>query len=491
MTRGRVFLTWTGAIFVAFMLAAFLPLIELGIYFRLLMMFFGIVAIVLIWGMRKEGNIYPEKFIYYLLIFTVLLSFCWPRYVFYKLGPLPRINPYTTLIIITTLMIVISWIYSPKLSNRVNSVIRTESGIFSLISIWFSWRLLDCFFGNETAYSISVYYRELMYVCSFVLIGIALSLYKGTHLLLYKTLVIVGVFLALAGIYESITQFNPFVGLASQDEDGQVSRLLANIAIDKSRNGAFRTQVIFDHPIVFGQFLAAVLPFCLLMLIRDRHWLMKVLAMLSLSLSLVAIYKSGARSGLVGAAVGITLFSVVLWSRAVCTGYLMRIISLLLVPVMFVGAGVSYYIISSLVGGQSAIENQSGLLRVTMVENGIAALWDSPLVGFGEGMSPYIAGVKNPAGTLTIDSYYLSLALDGGYVGLALFLSIMAIFMYKAFRHSITNRGDDALYVAASVSSIAAILSVFSIVSISNNMTLLWIIMMSCLPFFQTRKMKQ
>src|SRR3546814_17828866 len=70
------------------------------------------------------------------------------------------------------------------------------------------------------------------------------------------------------------------------------------------------------------------------------------------------------------------------------------------------------------------------------VNMAIPKIFSHPL-GHGIGTSAEVLGFTNPAGTLTIDSYYLVIALDYGIIGFLMFYGLFILAIFYSIKHAV------------------------------------------------------
>lgn len=472
------FLLITVAVF-AFFIVSF----PTGFVVRIAIIFFILLTLGLSWALRRQDNTLSDPIMFSLMVFVVSLSILWPRYIFFHFGGLPSINPYTALIMVGLYSIFVSFVYSPSFSARIAAVFRSSGWSGKLVLAWFVWRLLACFLGSEPLYSLVGFVRELIYVGSFFLFGCVLAANNGSAKWLVRAVVICGVIVGSAGVIEGVTQHNFFTKFATAGEEGDMSGALANVLLDKIRGGQYRAQSTFDHPIVFAQFLAALVPLAIYGLLRETSKFWRLVACIALPIALLAIAKSGSRSGIVSVVIAFGLMGCVMWLRAIAHGKISKVIAIVALPALLGAIGIGYLVLQELAIGRSQQEMGSSGYRLQMLNLGVSALFDSPLWGFGQGLAISKAGIVNPAGLATIDNYFLSIALDSGYVGFALMVLFLLVFSFKSLAFAIAESSADGLLVGACLAAVLAIVATFAGLSILNNMTLLWLLMTATFPF--------
>lgn len=158
-------------------------------------------------------------------------------------------------------------------------------------------------------------------------------------------------------------------------------------------------------------------------------------------------------------------------------------------PALVLGMATAMVVVSELVAGRTRIEASSSNVRLKMLSDGVAALWDSPIWGFGHGLALSKVGVVNPFGLATIDSYWLTIAIDYGYMGLLIFFALIATFTWKGLVFSVKTQGREGAFVGACISSVLALFATFAAVSIYQNMTMMWLLMAISFPVWAGRQL--
>lgn len=470
-------------ILTALVCSVVIVLFPLGLAARFALILAAIFLIILAWGFRSKTNHVPHGFVFSWMMLITFFSVVWPRYIYFSVGSLPRVNPQTLSVILGLGIVLLLMINSPKFSKRVLDTYKQGGAIIYLAFAWFVWRFIANFLGEYPIPSTLDYLRELLYLATFILFGIVIASYDNGPKSMTRLIMISAIFVGIAGVVEAFQQKNIFVGFASQDVEGGVSKIIGAIASEKLRSGVYRAQSTFDHPIVFAQFFAALLPLALYGFLYEKQRLWKLASFVIIPIALLAILKSGSRAGIISFAVALGFLGILFWFRAIVHGRITKFIAILALPVLVVAIGLGYLALQQLAMGHTQNESSSSAVRLVMLNTGIAALWDSPLWGFGQGMALVKAGVINTVGLATIDNYLLTIALDSGYVGLLIFITLMSVFGYQGFKYAVINQDANGMFVGACVAGALAIFTTFGILSIPNNMTLMWLLITATFPF--------
>ena len=396
------------------------------------------------------------------LLTLIALLFLWPKFVVIA----PSVSPYTLAVLICiTLSAVILF-----LSRSGNSRLMPLSTMaVILFCLFFFVRFCADLVSETTANSVYYDFRDFAWGGSLFFIAAILARDPDTHYQISKIVCCSAFVILLCALVEQILRL-PFPNLIIQYLpiyiDDQFMQMLVQ---DKSREGAFRSQAFFSHPIVLGQVSASIFPIALGIFLVGRSRLICALAMAS---CVAAIYFSGSRSGFIALMAGviclIVLFIGLSRSRNVFTA------AAVLLPLAILALPVAVTIVETLATGRSTVEQRSTDMRARMWESGEAAIRHSPIIGYGAGNSANLAGVRARFGsTFTIDDYYLSIILDGGYLT---FFSL-TLFIFLVFLITLNAGGSKSVRLsrAGFFSAIVSILVGCKATSITEGMAFAYI----------------
>lgn len=478
-------LLWIGFGLMTLVMGAAIALLPPGFLIRLLVIPAGFGFLAICWMLRSHRAGLPGRWVFSLLLLTVALSVIWPRYIFFSLGG-PHVNP-QTLFVFAALAVILFWlVYSPEFSVRVFDLLFRTAGIGLVAVFWLCWRLVAAALGEVPLLSVFELLRETIYISSFLLIGAAVAAYDQGPRYLLRVLVLCGLLVSMVGLVEALLRRNPFLQFASGNDSQEAANALKTIVMDKFRGGAYRAQSVFDHPIVFAQFVSAMIPLGIYFVVYEKGWVWRLAGLLLVPVGIFAIAKSGSRAGIVSLAVAIAFVGLIIWLRAMKSRGFGKVWAVIAVPAVAFGLMLAYFVVRELLLGRSQVEASSSSVRLKMFFDSVQALADSPLIGFGQGMALFKAGViSGSTGLPTIDSYLLTVALDAGYVSLILFVIVVALFSWRGAIAAMRLPGADGACAGLLVASVLAVFATFVGLSIPNNLTLMWLLVAAALPLIQ------
>ncbi|WP_394402051.1 O-antigen ligase family protein [Roseateles sp. LKC17W] len=469
-------------------LGLMVPLMPVGVTLRVVAVLMLGLVLMLAWLLRSRSRGLPARWVERGLLLTVALSILWPRFIFFPLGG-AYTNPQAASILVMLAVCVVLLVANARLARTEGFATLGLWRMGWLILAWFAWRFVSSVSGDNAVSSTFLLLKELAYLTSFIGVAALLLGFPDADRRLLRVIVFCGFLALLYGLVEALWQKNPLMRFAAGSDNEATADVLRSLTAEKIREGAYRAQSVFTHPIVFAQFVAALLPLGLLLALtekQDKFW--RLLGLLVIPVGLAAIVKSGSRAGFVSvlAAVAIVLF--VFWLRALRGRGFGRIFAVLGGPVFLLAAAGIGWLAKGLVLGRSSMEAGSTSARVEMLNLGMRSLEAHPLLGYGEGMSVMVAGLTDSKGHTSVDSYLLSLAVDGGYPSLLLYLAIVLTFFVRLAWLAASDPGRLGLQAGLVTASLMALVVSFIGLTIAHNMTLFWLLLV--LGLFYGRRLQ-
>jgi hypothetical protein len=205
----------------------------------------------------------------------------------------------------------------------------------------------------------------------------------------------------------------------------------------------YRTQSTFQSALGLGEYMSLTLPFLLCFVSGPFKSSVRILAMLSIPFVCFVVFISNARSGMIGLLIDFALYGFYWgfkrWRRR--PDSLIAPAVTLSYPVVAAAALASTFLIGRIhraVWGGGETES-STLARKVQYSMGIPKILSHPL-GHGIGRAAETLGFYQPNGLLTIDTYYLAIALDYGILG---FIAFYGLVLYASFTAGVSTLKDD------------------------------------------------
>ena len=207
------------------------------------------------------------------------------------------------------------------------------------------------------------------------------------------------------------------------------------------------------------------MPFLIHIAVSNYRTVVRVAAFLTIPFLVFVSDQTYSRSGMMGIFLGVLFYSAYWggrrWLRK--RGDLIGPTVVLSYPALFVAALAATFLVGRLhkkIWGSGATAASTGG-RIAQYKAGIPLNSRKHPWGYGFGHGGVVLGFR-PAGIITIDSYWLEVALDLGLQGFFVFYGMIAYAIFSAGRYSLLETGEDR--EQAFLAPLAVSLAVFFIV---------------------------
>ena len=294
---------------------------------------------------------------------------------------------------------------------------------------------------------------------------------RAKYVTLLKSILIIGVPLALAGFYQCLTGDNP-VAFLREYYAWDASRGYE----PASRLGLTRAEVVFTHPIMYGLFFAMFGPVCagVFGFVKKSRRILYWAAVGCMCIGLFACLSSGPALAALASLAFLGFYPYRRhWKTAAITAVIMC------VALEIVSNRHFYDVIDRFTLNSQTAWYRSKLIDVALYEGGMSGHW---VTGHGfetdPGWGPKIDGRR----TTDIVNHYLLVLSHSGLVGFLPFFAAYALALQKAFRSCKLSghNADDwlAWSLGAGLSGLA-----FALVSVSlydNNKSIFYMLLAFC-----------
>ncbi len=366
-----------------------------------------------------------KKIIAPLLVIAAALMPLWPAYLHLKLGPAPILTPPRLIFYIITAF----WLYdmaaSPLRRGQFATALKRSPLLAGLVFAFFALNAISVPIAEGSVPAGKEFFRQVIIwflpFCAFVTY---VRTFREFRRLLIVTVVAAGIagLIAMSEVGAGVllvTKLSPLIG-----SEAEWLRIAQDV---KSRDGFFRAQATHTHPLSLGEFLSMSAPLALVFGVSARglrrcFWAVVFVVILG------GIIATNARGPLLAMAAGLGVAGIIMTIRILRDNRLFR-----LRP--FIGLAAIFLVVASpavIIAGQKIIAGEVGTsaarsskARLDQIEMAWPKIAKRPIGGYGTGRSAILIGYWGR--TLSVDNYYLSLAVETGIPGSLVFISIMII----------------------------------------------------------------
>jgi hypothetical protein len=392
----------------------------------------GILLLVVIWALPDTRRS-PTEALWPMLFAYMMCLIMWPNYIALALPGLPWITMSRITGIPLAVMLLICVSTSPSFREQLAKSLSATPPIWMLMVAFVGIQTLSLAFSKSVFHSIDKYLVDQMsWTCIFFVSAFVFT--KDGRVekmagLMWAMAIFVGVIAVFEWRHQQVLWAGHIPSFL-QINDKAVQRALAGGA----RFGKYRAQSTFGTCLGLGECMALTLPFVLRFAAGPYSGLVRAAAAISAPFLVVVAVLSGARVGTIGCLIAIALYggmwALLKWRRepsslagpAIAAAYPVAALAGA-AAIMFVGR------LRTMFWGDGS-QKYSDQDRIEQIRMGIPKIISHPW-GYGVGQGGETLGFA-PAGadSLTIDNYYLDVALEYGVDGFIVYYGLFAVTMY-------------------------------------------------------------
>lgn len=427
-----------------------------------------ILALLIIWALPNSGHP-PLRWVSALLFAFITALLIWPDYLAFDLPGLPWLTAIRIVAVPFALAFLISLSVSSSFRNDLSERLAVAPIAHRMILIFIGVSVFSVLVASNVNVSANKLGIAFLYwFCPFYgavwVFSREEAAVKFAYFLWVAALVTVAI-----GLWEWRLKMVPWAGSVPSFlaiDDPVVQTILSGKS--RATTGIYRVQSKFTTPLGFAEFLAFSTPFILYFVLYGKHWVVKVAALVTIPFVFNAIISTDSRLGFVGFIISF-LVLLGLWSLRRWVQHRSSIFGpaiTIAYPAILVATLAATFVVGRLramVWGTGA-QSFSSMAREEQVDIGMPIIWSQPW-GHGIGNAAQVLGYRNLEGSLTIDSYYLSVALEFGILGFLVFFGMFLVALCYGMNYVLRaeDRSDLLLMpVMAALSIFFVVKSVFS-----------------------------
>lgn len=440
----------------------------------------ALMAVLAIWLLPDTGRA-PVRLLSGLLSAFMVALLCWPDYLALALPGLPWITALrlTTVPILIVLLICVS--VSSRFRHELGEALGTSPWIWRLLVLFNVLAFLSIGVSHDKAESISKFIIAILYWTSIFFVSCYVFLKPGRALRFQWLMWGMGMFICIIGVMEWRRSQVPWAGRIPsflKIEDENVQRILAGAA--RAATGIYRAQSKFTTSLGYAEFLVLLTPFIIHLLITSRSVIVRIAAVATLPFIFFCIRTTDSRFGVLGFFTSFLLYLAIwaflrwrsdrdsIFGPAIVLAYPI-ILAAFVAATFFVGR------LRSMVWGSGA-QQFSTQARQAQYDAGIPMVLSRPW-GRGIGRGAYELGFTNQAGILTIDTYFLMVALEVGIIGFIAYFGMIIAAGYYGGMALLKSRDQETALLAPLIIALANFLLIKSVFSQQDNHPLIFVML--------------
>lgn len=416
-----------------------------------------IMAAMIIWALPEREKI-PDKLMCHFFVAFMIAQLIWPNYLALSISTLPWITAARLFGVPMLLLFFICLSQSTAFKQHLKAVLGASPILVKLMYATIGIAVFSVAVSTSVSSSANQLIIALINWFAVFFVGVVYFSRPGHIERFAWILWFAALFWCVMGFWEwrnSQVPWAPHIPSFLKIEDETVQRVLTGSA--RSATGIYRVQGKFTTSLGLAELLALITPFVIHFMLEGRTKVIQLAAAVTLPMMLWTIIATDSRLGMVGFLLSF-MFYMLIWGARRWRRYsdsLMGPAVTLAYPVIFmafVGATFTIGRLRNMVWGGGA-QAASDAARQTQIDLGLQDLLVRPW-GYGMGRAASAIGFTSPTGIVTIDNYFLSIALDFGVIGFFVFYAIWLIAIFRGGRIGVEETDYTRMWMIPAVLSL-------------------------------------
>lgn len=414
----------------------------------------------------------PTKALRWFFMAYFIALVAWPNYLALSLPGLPWITMQRLTSFPTAALFLICLSVSSRFRKDLAETFAASPVVWRLVAVWVLMMTISLGFSSEPSFSIQKYVLDQINWTMMYVAGCWIFLKKGAVKFWTNAMWIMALYESIIAVIEVKEGHVPWAGhipsfLAIQDPS--VQRALAGAY--RAAMGVHRASATFTTPLGLGEFIALAMPFALHTVATTRNWIVRAVALVSVPLFFLDSILADSRLGMVGCLMSVlmTIFAQAYFRWRRKKEDIVAPAIVLSYPVLALGAMGAVVAVGRLRqkvlgNGANAASNEARMIQWRI---GTEKIKSRPW-GYGVARAADVLDFIGPGQDFkTIDSYYLSLLLEYGPLGFALYWAMIGSVVVSAAFWGLSRASEDEEHtllipLAISLLNFFIIKSVFS-----------------------------
>lgn len=391
------------------------------------------------------GNYAPTRVLEPLFIGFFAALILWPNYLALAVANLP----WMTFLRITGTPLIVAFLacisISPSFRAHLRTILSVDRVIIRLMMALVGLWTFSILISADPGESVNRYIVAIVNLIGIFFVSCYLFYRRGFAEMWVQMLLVMLAIICVMAVWEFRIQSLPWAGHIPsflKIEDPIVQKILSS---GMTRTEIYRVKGTATTPLGLGELLGLAMPFAMHFVLGRYNLATRLAAAVFIPVAAWVILLTDSRLGFVAGCASV-LFYMLIWAMLRWRqdkNSLFAPAIVLSYPAVFAAFMAATFLVGRLRNefwgtGEQQYSTQS---RLDQWAVGIPKVFENPL-GYGIGQGAATLGWTNLAGTLTIDSYWLTILLEIGVIGFIVFYGIILRSAFTSARVAVTESGD-------------------------------------------------
>ena len=432
-----------------------------------------VVASAFVIWLLPESATPPLRLLSRMFALFIAALLLWPDYLAIALPGMPWITMVRLVGAPLAFVLLVCLSSSAPVREDFKTVLGATPSLWKLLTAFAAIAFLSIAYSTDPAFSANKFI--VAGINWFLIYFVAAYVFRtpGRALLLAYSLWAIAIVVSLVGIQEWRHSAVPWAGHIPRllaVEDDSVKRLLSGAA--RAATGKYRMQSKFTTSLGLAEYYALTIPFVIHFAATARLLWVRIAALLTIPFMFQMIVLTDSRLGMVGFFFAILFYLLAwgFWRWQRDRDSLFGPVTVLSYPALFSAFIAATFLVGrlrALVWGTGA-QQASTDSRKLQVAMGIPKVLSHPW-GYGLGRGAEALNFTNGAGVLTIDTYYLDIALEVGVIGFVVYYAFFISALLNGVRRMGRATSTEEMLIGPICIAIVNFLVIKSIFSQTEN----------------------
>jgi hypothetical protein len=439
-----------------------------------------IMAALLIWLLPEAGRA-PTRWLSGWFTAFLIALLLWPDYLALALPGLPWVTALRLTTVPLAFLLLISVSMSSGFRQAMGEALAAAPWVWKLLLAFVAVSAFSIFMSADPGLSWNKFLIAQLYWTSIFFISCFLFREPGKAIQFAGIVLACTVVLAVMGILEARQQgvlWAGYIPTFLQVEDDNVKRILSGSA--RAAIGIHRVQGRSSTPLGMAESFALAMPFVLHFAVTAKSRWLRVGSVILIPVIFYVIRTTDSRLGVVGFFMSFLLY-LIIWAilrkRQVKDSLFgpALIIAFPAIFASFIAASFAVGRLRAIVWGTGA-QQFSTDAREMQFEMGWPLIFRNPF-GYGMGRGAEVLGFTNQGGALTIDTYFLLIALETGVIGFIVYYGMILAGIGYGGKAVLDARDPETRLLVPAIISLAIFFIIKSIFSQQENHPIIFVIL--------------
>ena len=452
---------------------------------------FALLVLLIVWALPDREAV-PDQWLVRLFFLFIGAMMLWPDYLALTLPGMPWITAARLIGGPMVLLMLICLSQSSRFRGEMKSLLYINPLISKFLLVYVVMSVLSVGISDKPFESINLLVVGMVnWVALFLVALFAFSRPGNVERFIWLLWFAVLFWCVLGGVewYYSKVLWANHIPSFLKVEGELIERVLAGSA--RSATGVYRVQGKYTTPLSLAEFMALATPFILHITLSARLLILRAAAAITLVLMFLIIAATDSRLGVVGFLLSF-LFYLLAWGTRRWQqdrASLLAPAVTLAYPAVFVGFIVSTFFVGRLrnmVWGSGG-EASSDDARFTQLDMGMKDILNQPW-GYGFGRAAETLGFMGNNEFLTIDNYYLNVALDLGIIGFIAYFGMFVVAIVLGSQRVLDVQDERRQWLVPATIALTNFITIKSVLSQQEGHSLAFAILAMAVALLRAEK---